>query len=133
MPHVCARAAAAIGWAGSGRGRAMARRCKAGKQAGGERAGVAMFCHLIHIITGVTLFDGGGELIASVTVFFAFASLSPGILRCLSPFPSQPYIRSPLSVQISVCLPQPLPRETTSQQPSGFPVPYLCAHRVAGE
>jgi hypothetical protein len=54
-----------------------------------------VFCHLIHIITGVTPFDGGGELIALVTVLSASVSPSPGILRCLSPFPLQPYIRSP--------------------------------------
>ena len=45
-------------------------------------------------------FDGGGELIVSVTV--SSASPSPEILRCLSPFLSQPYIRSPPSVQISI-------------------------------
>ena len=60
--------------------------------AGGERVW-PVFCHLIHIITGVTPFDGGGELIASVTVLSASDSPSPGILRCLSPFPSHPYIR----------------------------------------
>ena len=76
---------------GRGRGRGVAWR--------GGRAW-PVFYHLIHIITGVTPFDGGGELIASVTV--PSASPSPGILRCLSPFPSQPYIRSPPSAQISV-------------------------------
>ena len=69
--------------------------------AGGERAW-PVFCHLIHIITGVTPFDGGGKLIASVTVLSASVSPSSGILRYLSPFPSQPYICSPPSVQISV-------------------------------
>ena len=34
----------------------------------GRRAGGARFCHLIHIITGVSLLYGGGELIAPVTV-----------------------------------------------------------------
>ena len=61
-----------------------------------------VFCHLIHKIMGVTPFDGGGELIASVTVLSASVSPSPGILRCLAPFSSQPYICSPPSVQISV-------------------------------
>ena len=44
-------------------------------QAGGERAGVA-FCHLIHIITGVSLFYDGGELIAPVTVSSCLCLLS---------------------------------------------------------
>ena len=34
----------------------------------GRRAGVARFCHLFHIITGVSLLYGGGELITPVTV-----------------------------------------------------------------
>ena len=77
-------------------GRAVAVDVGRGRRAGGRRAGGRawpVFCHLIHIIMGVTPFDGGGELIASVTVLSASVSPSPGILRCLSPFPSHPYIR----------------------------------------
>ena len=140
MPHARVRAAAATGRAGRGReygpGRAKAEAVAValrGMARRGRRAASGrvwpVFCHLIHIITGVSPFDGEDELIASVTV--PSASPSPRILRCLSPFLSQPYIRSPPSVQISV--PQPLSRETTSQQPSGFPVLYLCAHGVVGE
>ena len=41
----------------------------AGRAGPGQgEAGVARFCHLIHIITGVSLLYGGGELIAPVTV-----------------------------------------------------------------
>ena len=42
----------------------------------GGRADVARFCHLIHIITGVSLFYGGGELIAPVTVYSYLRLLS---------------------------------------------------------
>ena len=42
----------------------------------GGRAGVAMFCHLIHIIMGVSLLDGGDELIAPVTVSSCLRLLS---------------------------------------------------------
>ena len=74
MPH--ARARAAAGWAGAvgvgvgvGRGRGRGRgRGEAGRQAGGQRAGMARFCHLIHIITGVSLLYDGGGLIAPVMV-----------------------------------------------------------------
>ena len=59
------------------------------RQAGERRASEQawpVFCHLIHIIMGVTPFDGGGELIVSVTILSASVSPSHGILRCLSPF-----------------------------------------------
>ena len=76
MPH--ARAAAAD-QAGPGRGRMRGLgqgrepwRGEADRQAGGRRAsgraGVARFCHLIHIIMEVSLLDGVGELIALVIV-----------------------------------------------------------------
>ena len=101
-------------------------------QAGGgrrasERAGVARFCHLIHIAMGVSLLYGGGELIAPVTVSSCLRLLGssavllpprrshkPEVLRQsrFSPFASErPYLSRPLA----------------------FPVPYLCAHGVAGE
>jgi hypothetical protein len=43
---------------------------------------VARFCHLIHIISGVSLFYGGDELIAPVTVssFLRLLSSSAGFL-----------------------------------------------------
>ena len=101
--------------------------------AGRGRGGRAwpVFCHLIHITTGVTPLDGGGELITAVTVSSASVSLSPspGILRCLSS--PRPYIRvlrqsrkSPFATT---------PKRNTLLLPSGFPVPYLCVHGAAGE
>ena len=56
--------------AGAGRAEAMGEAwCgEAGRWAASEWASVARFCHLIHIITGVSLLYGGGELNALVTV-----------------------------------------------------------------
>jgi hypothetical protein len=58
---------------GRGRGQGEARR---GRQAASGWAGVARFCHLIHIITGISLFYGGGELIATVTISSCLRLLS---------------------------------------------------------
>ena len=57
-----ARATATAGRARPGRGRQTGGRRESG------RAGVARFCHLIHIIMGISVLDGGGELITPVTV-----------------------------------------------------------------
>jgi len=61
---------------------------------------VARFCHLIHIIMGVSLLDGGGELIAPVTVSpclrllnSSAGSLSPGRRHKIE---SPPSVFSPL-------------------------------------
>ena len=58
------------------RERAAAARARLRARQVSGRAGVARFCHLIHIIMGVSLIDGGGELIAQVTV-----SPTPEFLR----------------------------------------------------
>ena len=94
-------------------------------QAGDERAGVARFCHLIHILTGVSLFYGGGELIASVTVSscLRLLSSSAGFL----PPRRRHKSRSPPSVQSSLRF-----RETTSQPPFGFPRPVPLRARSNG-
>ena len=76
------RATSAAGWAGPWVW-AEAVGVAGGQRASG-RAGVARFCHLIYIITRVSLLDGGGKLITPVTV-----SPTPEILRCLSSSPPQ--------------------------------------------
>jgi hypothetical protein len=108
VPHARACTAAAAGRAGPG------------------RTGVARFCHLIHIITGVSLFYGGGELIAPITVSscLRLLSSSAGFL----PPRRRHKSRSPPSVQDSPSL----PREHISAA-LWFRVSYLCAHRAMGE
>ena len=114
MPHARARAAAAAGQAGLwawAEAEAVSRR---GRQAGDERAW-PVFCHLIHIITGVIPFDGGGELIASVTVPSAFRLLGFSVVFL-------PLRRSHISVVLRQSSPPFLHfQETTSQPSFGFP------------
>ena len=97
-------------------------------EAGGGRG--QSFATKIHIITGVSLLDGGRELTASVTV--PSASRLLGFSAAFVSFPGRSHISAVLR-QSRPDLPQPLLRESTSPQPSVFPVPFLCAHGVAGE
>jgi hypothetical protein len=115
VPHACARRRRRLG---RGRG-------DAGRQAVSGRAGVARFCHLIHIITGVSLIYGGGKLIAPVTVSscLRLLSSSAGFL----PPRRRHKSRSPSLVHFSLHF-----RETTSQPPFGFPRPVPLRARSKG-
>ena len=88
--------------------------------------GVSRFCHLINIIMGVSLLYGGGELIASVTVSSALRLL--GFSAAF--LPSRRSHKSVVLCQSTVLA--SLPRETTSQQPFGFPHPVPLRARRSG-
>ena len=99
-------------------------------QAGGERTGVARFCHLIHIIMGVSLLDGGGELIAPITVSPCLRLLNSST-GSLSLSPGRRHkIESPPSVFSPPSFASGRPHLS---HPLAFPVPYLYAYGVAGE
>jgi len=97
------------------------------RQAGDERADVARFCHLIHIITGVFLLYGGGELIASITVSSCLHLLgsSAGFLP--------PAAGIKLKVLRQSSSPSFVSDRAHLNNPLAFPVSYLCTHGVAEE
>ena len=99
---------------------------QAGRRRASGQAGVARFCHLILIITGVSLFYGGDELIASVTVSSCLRLLSSSA----SFLPPRCWHKLEILRQSN---PSFASEKSHLSRLLAFPVMYLCAHGATGE